>query len=152
MKIPRGFFEIGIYCPKTEHNIGTLWRSAYQLGATGIFTVGHRYRRQASDTLEAWRHIPLRQYATLDDMLMSRPYSSELIGVEMGGKSLGEFTHPLSATYLLGAEDYGLPAKVLAVCNQVVSLDAIRTPSFNVAVARTLVMYDRMMARKVALR
>ena len=34
-----GYFEIGIYNGKTEVNMGTLWRSAYQLGASGIFIV-----------------------------------------------------------------------------------------------------------------
>ncbi len=36
------YFEIGIFHPKTKENIGTLWRSAYQLGAAGIFTIGKR--------------------------------------------------------------------------------------------------------------
>lgn len=31
----RGYFEIGVYHPKTPMNVGTLWRSAYQLGAAG---------------------------------------------------------------------------------------------------------------------
>lgn len=34
------YFAIGIYHPKTEMNMGTLWRSAYQLGASYIFTIG----------------------------------------------------------------------------------------------------------------
>jgi tRNA(Leu) C34 or U34 (ribose-2'-O)-methylase TrmL len=44
------YFEIGIYHPKTRNNVGTLWRSAYQLGASGLFTIGRRYERQSSDT------------------------------------------------------------------------------------------------------
>lgn len=45
----RGYFEIGIYNNKTPSNLGTLWRSAYQLGAAGIFVIGQRYPKQASD-------------------------------------------------------------------------------------------------------
>lgn len=45
-----GYFEIGIFHSKTEQNIGTLWRSAYQLGASGIFTIGKRYKEMSSDT------------------------------------------------------------------------------------------------------
>lgn len=30
------YFEIGIFHPKHGENIGTLWRTAYQLGAAGI--------------------------------------------------------------------------------------------------------------------
>eukprot|EP01047_Picozoa_sp_COSAG01_P129466 COSAG01_NODE_58919_length_303_cov_0.759804_1_plen_52_part_10 len=35
-----GFFGIGIVHGKSRANQGTLWRSAYQLGAAFTFTVG----------------------------------------------------------------------------------------------------------------
>ncbi|MFK5282415.1 TrmH family RNA methyltransferase, partial [Lacticaseibacillus paracasei] len=46
--------------------------------------------------------------------------------------------------YLLGAEDHGLPDVVIQRCHRLVSLESVRTPSFNVAVAGSLVMYDRL--------
>jgi len=138
-----GYFEIGIYHGKNELNIGTLWRSAYQLGAAGIFTIGKRYKRQPSDTLNAMNNIPLRHYETLEEFKANRPMGATLVGVEMGCVSLSLFTHPRNAIYLLGAEDDGLPAEVLKYCNSVVSLDAVRTNSYNVAVAGSIVMYHR---------
>lgn len=143
----RGYFEIGIFHGKTPANVGTLWRSAYQMGAAGIFTIGRRYPKQASDTVQAYRHIPLRDYASFDDFLAAMPYDCPLVGVEMGGKSLGKFTHPERAVYLLGAEDHGLPQDVIARCHRLVSLPSIRTNSYNVSVAGSLVMYDRMTKR-----
>ncbi len=137
------YFEIGIYHAKTKENVGTLWRSAYQLGASGIFTIGHRYKQQHSDTLKTHRHIPLRHFRMFDEFLVQRPMGAILIGVEMDGVQLSEFTHPKQAIYLLGAEDYGLPPDILKKCNLVVSLEAVRTASYNVAVAGSLVMYDR---------
>lgn len=139
----RGYFEIGIARTKTENNIGTLWRSAYQLGAAGIFTIGRRYKCQSSDTTQAWRHIPLREYRCIEDFLEHRPFSCPIIGIEMGGQNLSTFAHPEQAIYLLGAEDSGLSTKELAACNQLISLQSARTNSFNVAVAGSLVMYDR---------
>ena len=139
----RGFFEIGIYQSKTPANIGTLWRSAYQLGATGIFVIGKRYQKQASDVLSAIKHIPLRQYETVEHFLENRPHDTQLIAVEMGGKPLSGFVHPERATYLLGAEDHGLPKAVLSKCQHIISLESIRTNSYNVAVAGSLVMYHR---------
>lgn len=139
----RGYFEIGVFAPKTETNIGTLWRSAYQLGAAGIFTIGRRYQRQGSDTTAAWRHVPLRHYPTFTDFLAARPFDAELIAVEMGGKALADFSHPQRAIYLMGAEDFGLPADVLDECDRLVSLEAINTQSFNVAVAGSIVAYSR---------
>lgn len=142
-----GFFEIGIYRGKTPENLGTLWRSAYQLGAAGVFTIGKRYDRQASDTLNTPANIPLRCYPDFASMLAARPFSAVLVAVEMGGTSLKEFRHPAQAVYILGSEDNGLPADVLSKCQFVVSLDAARRASYNVAVAGSIVMYDRLASR-----
>lgn len=141
----RGFFEIGIYHGKSSHNLGTLWRSAYQLGANGIFAVASRYpMRPASDTLASWRHIPHRRFESFDAFVEAVPYSTPIVAVEMGGRALGNYVHPERAMYLLGAEDHGLPPEILKRCHQHVSLAAVRVPSFNVAVAGSVVMYDRM--------
>lgn len=140
----RGFFEIGIFHGKSEVNIGTLWRSAYQLGAAGIFTIGRRYKTQSSDTVKAWRHIPLRHFNMIEELVLALPNSCPIIAIEMGGTTLSSFKHPLRACYLLGAEDHGLPDYALKQCHDVVSLESARTASFNVAVAGSIVLYDRM--------
>jgi tRNA G18 (ribose-2'-O)-methylase SpoU len=143
----RGFFEIGVFHPKTEENIGTLWRTAYQLGASGVFTIGRRYRRQASDTPYSSKHIPLRHFDTFDEFDAARPYNCPLIGIEMGGRPLSQMVHPMQATYLLGSEDSGIPQCVLNKCQHIVSLESVRMASYNVAVAGSLVMYHRVFAR-----
>lgn len=144
----RGFFEIGIWHPKSSENVGTLWRSAYQLGASGVFTVGARYRRQASDTVKTDRQIPMRHFSDIDDLLRTLPRGAPLVAVEMGGKPLTTFKHPPCAIYLLGAEDHGIAPDVLARCHHMVSLEAARTASYNVAIAGALVMYDRVFSGK----
>ena len=54
----RRYHAIGIVGAKNEQNVGTLWRSAFQLGAAFIFTVGTRYRSQTTDTLKShWRMV-----------------------------------------------------------------------------------------------
>ncbi len=141
----RGYFEIGICHGKTEHNLGTLWRSAFQLGASGIFSVASRYHiRQASDTYKAWRHVPLRVIDSFDAFFEQMPYGAPLVGVEMGGTPLADFTHPERAIYLLGVEDHGIPKAYLDRCHRVVSIPTVRQESLNVAVAGALVMYDRL--------
>jgi tRNA G18 (ribose-2'-O)-methylase SpoU len=144
----RGFFEVGIYRGKTPANVGTLWRSAYQMGAAGIFTVGRRYPPQCSDTVQAWRHIPCREFADFDTLIDGLPQSCPIVAVEMGGRPLSRFVHPERAVYLLGAEDNGIPPAILARCHHVVSLPACRTESYNVAVAGSLVMFDRQSKRE----
>ena len=143
-----GYFEIGIYHTKTQENIGTLWRTAWQLGASGVFTIGKRYKQQSSDTPKVTRHIPLRHFLTLDDFKYQRPIGAVLIGIEMGGIPLSDFYHPKQAIYLLGAEDHGLPQEIQDYCNCIVSLESINHASYNVAVAGSIVLYDRMFGSK----
>ena len=64
--IVRGYFGIGIENCKTGVNIGTLWRSAHNLGASFIFVIGMRYRFHPGDTTKAWLSIPLFQYSTFE--------------------------------------------------------------------------------------
>lgn len=137
----RGYCGIGIYGTKSAVNVGTLWRSAGMMGAAFIFTVGRRYPKQASDTNKTWRHIPLWHFDSLDDLRV--PHDCPLIGVEQTPKSrpLPGYRHPERAIYLLGAEDSGLPAKVLARCHQVVAIPSERC--LNVATAGSIVLYDR---------
>ena len=139
----RGYFEIGIYNTKTAVNVGTLWRSAYQLGAAGIFTIGKRYSHQVSDTTRTYRHIPMREFLTFDDFIKFRPKDACIVGVEMDGRPLSKYYHPEQAIYLLGAEDYGLPDNIIRQCDFVISIETIRIESFNVAIAGSIVMYHR---------
>lgn len=136
-------FGIGIYQPKTHHNIGLLWRSAYILGASYIFTIEGKYKRQASDVLKSWSEIPLFQYDSFEEFYNNLPYSCRLIGIELAptAQSLESFEHPSIACYLLGAEDNGLPNKILNQCHGLVQLKG--NHSLNVSVSGSIVLHDR---------
>lgn len=69
----RGYFGIGCWHPKYEQNIGTLFRSAVAFGAAYVFTVGRRYRKQASDTGNAMGVIPLYHFKDMDDLKKHLP-------------------------------------------------------------------------------
>lgn len=144
MNIKRGYFGIGVYHIKNGCNLGTLWRSAYQLGAAFIFTIGKRYKKQSSDTPKSWQHIPLYHFADMEQFLGFVPHDCRVVAIEMGGASLVDYKHHERCIYLLGAEDYGLPRDVVGKCHTLVSIPSIRTESYNVAVAGSLAMYDRM--------
>ena len=139
----RGYFGIGIFNGKNTANIGTLWRSANILGADFIFTIGKRYQKQCSDTMKTPRHIPLFQYADYDDFFRHIPYGCPVIGVELDDNAtpLREFKHPEHCIYLLGAEDHGIPQNILSRCQETVQL--LGDYCYNVAVAGSIVMYDR---------
>jgi tRNA G18 (ribose-2'-O)-methylase SpoU len=137
----RGFYGIGIVGSKTPLNVGTLWRSAGILGASYIFTAGRRYPQQASDTIKAWRHTPFFEFDHADALFDAIPKGCVPVAVEMGGRPLHAVVHPERAVYILGAEDTGIPARVLDRCPLVVSIPGDH--SLNVAVAGSIVLYDR---------
>lgn len=144
----RGYFGIGIEHPKTGVNVGTLWRTAHNFGASFIFTIGHRYNKQPSDTTKAWRSIPLYGFTSFDEFYGHMPYDCELVGVEYPhatARPLSTFTHPQRAIYLLGAEDRGLSKLALKKCHRFTYISGSRLEqSLNVATAGSIIMYDRL--------
>jgi tRNA(Leu) C34 or U34 (ribose-2'-O)-methylase TrmL len=144
----RGYWGIGVYRPKKEHNFGTILRNAYSFGASFVYTIGPRFKRQAADTARAWRHVPVFCYGGIEDLLAHLPYGCSLVGVELVKEAiyLPRFSHPERACYLLGAEDCGLPRDVIARCEY-----AVRIPGaaycLNLASAATIMMYDRVAKR-----
>lgn len=141
----RGYFAVGVYHPKTEANIGSLYRTAHLYGAAFVFTVGHRYQRQATDTPKTPLHTPLFHFATVDDLVEHLPHGAPLVGIELDprGRSLPDYDHPDRAVYLLGAEDRGLPQHVIDQCHSIVEIPSVEPQSMNVAVAGSIVIYDR---------
>jgi len=139
----RGFFAVGIEHTKNAINVGTLWRSAQAFGASYIFTIGRRYKTQASDTTKAWKHTPLFHFDTFGEFYEHLPHDCRLVGVEINdlAESLPHYSHPERVVYLLGAEDHGLSNDALVRCH-----DLIQIPSaycLNVSTAGSIVMYDR---------
>ena len=81
-----GFYGIGIYNSKSADNVGTLWRTAFMLGASYIFTIGSRNAwEKSADTYKAWRHVPAFRYADWGAFSAAAPYSTVWVAVEMGG-------------------------------------------------------------------
>ena len=71
----------------------------------------------------------------LSDELLSTP--TELPGIP-------PYRCSQRAVYILGAEDTGLPESVVRACHRHVALPSVHYESFNVAVAGSIVMYDRL--------
>lgn len=141
----RGYFGVAIWHPKSEVNVGTLWRSSFLYDAAFIATIGRRYEKQSSDTPGVANHVPLQHYSDIDDLIAHLPHGCPLVGVELDERAhmLDRYTHPQRAVYLLGAEDHGLPWKVLDRCHQIVQIPGVRPWSMNVSVAGAIVLYDR---------
>ncbi|MEP5255439.1 MAG: RNA methyltransferase [Winogradskyella arenosi] len=137
------FFGIGIQNGKTPENLGVLWRSAQNLGASFIFTIGNRYAKQACDTHNAVKSMPYFHYDTFEDFFNNLPKGARLVGVELTDEAvpLETFQHPRRCVYLLGAEDHGLSSQAIEKSHFLVKFTS--EFSLNVAVAGSIVLYDR---------
>ncbi|MEN8886620.1 MAG: RNA methyltransferase [Winogradskyella sp.] len=137
------FFGIGIQNGKTPENLGALWRTAQNLGASFIFTIGNRYAKQASDTHNAVKSMPYFHYDNFDDFFNNLPKGARLVGVELTdtAEALETFHHPRRCVYLLGAEDNGLTNEAIEKSHFLVKFNS--QLSLNVAIAGSIVMYDR---------
>lgn len=123
-------------------NVGTLWRSAQIFGAAFIFTIGKRIKRQSSDTMNTAGAIPLFEHDDFESFYSAIPHDCQLVGVELdeGSVPIEGFVHPKRCIYLLGAEDNGIPPKVIERCHKLIQLPL---GNYNVAMAGTVAMYDR---------
>ena len=143
----RGYYGIGIEHPKTIQNIGTLWRSAFCFGASFIFTIGDRYRKQCSDTLNTPKHIPYFRLDNIDQFKRFIPYDCIPVGIELfaESQSLETFSHPERAIYILGPEDGGISREMKNICKYLIKFKSLYC--LNVASAGTVIMYDRQTKR-----
>ena len=141
--LEQGFFGIGIQNGKTPENLGVLWRSAQNLGASYIFTIGNRYAKQACDTHKAVGAMPYFHYENFEDFYKHLPKGARIVGVEITDKSetLEDFKHPRRCVYLLGAEDNGLTKTAIKKSHFLVKFSSVE--SLNVAVAGSIVLYDQ---------
>jgi tRNA G18 (ribose-2'-O)-methylase SpoU len=97
---------------------------------------------------KAWKHLPLFHYEAFDAFHKCIPRESLLIGVELVDKSedIINYVHPERAVYLLGAEDSGLPDKILNKCHRIIQIPGRHC--LNVATAGSIILYDRLLKWK----
>ena len=81
-------------------------------------------------------------YDSVDDFKHHIPNGCPLVFIEQSGSSkpINDFTQPKSATYVLGAEDEGVPQQFM---QDEVTVHAETPMCLNVAVAGSLVMFHR---------
>ena len=137
----RGYCGIALYNPKTPMNIGTVFRNCMCLNSDFVCIIGSRYKKfknQASDTTNTWKHKPVYEYGGLDDFYKHIPHDCQLVAVEVDGQSIKDFNHPERAIYLFGPEDGSLPK---IDCKRI----KIETSfCLNLAVATGIVLFDRL--------
>lgn len=144
MKSPaNGYLGIGIYNVKRTHNFGALIRTARVFGADFVFSVGNRNPQEQS-SIGAELSLPLFHFKTLDEFVGAIPVNARLVCVELTAEAIDirTYKHPPRAVYLLGPEDGTLPDSILRRHDTVILPGA---HPLNVAMAATVVLYDRVL-------
>ena len=102
---------------------------------------GQRYARSITDTMKAYRHLPMLQ---VEDLHKAVPYDCVPIAVDLieGARSLVDYVHPERAFYIFGAEDATLGQRVLSWCRDVIYVPTNRR--MNLAATVNVVLYDRL--------
>ena len=137
-------FAIGIFQGKTAFNTVNLRKVATQLGADFVFVIHPRYRnRKPLEQSDLPGCVPYIEYLNFNDFASKAKEGWVFCGIEMDGEDLVQFEHPRKAIYILGAEDNGLPMLVQQACRHIINIPSVRSESFNVTCAGSIVMYDR---------
>lgn len=136
----RGFAAIGLDNPKSACNIGSALRACGVYGAAMLATTGARFGRAATDTMNAYRHMPWLRVDDLHDIL---PYDCVPVAVDLieGATPLPEYKHPERAFYVFGAEDATLGQRTLSWCRDVVYVPT--NGCMNLAATVNVILYDR---------
>ncbi|WP_425410607.1 RNA methyltransferase [Hyphococcus sp.] len=140
----RGYFGIGSERISKPMNLGAVLRTAHAFNASFAFTIAahHNARKiNLSDTANSVAHLPVYEWATLDEMHL--PKGCVLVGIELDEKAvaLPGFRHPLNAAYLLGPEKGDLSLEARKLCSHIVKIPT--RFCVNLSIAAALVMYDR---------
>lgn len=143
----RGFFGIGVEGVGNAANVGSLFRSAHAFGAAFVFTVAADYTRRkgrAADTSDTPGELPFYDMPDVESLIL--PQGVRLVGVEIteDAHELPSFRHPPQAAYVLGRERGSLTPAMIERCEAVVKIPT--RFSLNLAIAGTLVMYDRLIS------
>ncbi len=140
----RGYCAIGLDNPKCRENVGSALRAAGVYGAAFMACSVRRVVPGVTDTMKAFRHLPLLY---VDDLKKVIPHDCVPVAVDIidGAIPLPRYVHPERAFYIFGAEDATLGAEVLSWCRDVVVIPT--KACMNLAATVNVVLYDRMAKR-----
>tara|TARA_R100001086_G_scaffold249569_1_gene189759 strand:+ start:910 stop:1359 length:450 start_codon:yes stop_codon:yes gene_type:complete len=141
----RGFAGIGLDNPKCNNNVGSVLRACANFDASFLAIRGKRYGHACTDTMKAYKHLPLFNVENLKDII---PRDCVPVAVDLieGAIPLTEYQHPERTFYIFGAEDATLGERITSFCRDVVYIPTYKC--MNLAATVNVVLYDRMMKRK----
>lgn len=136
------YVGIGLDNPKFDINVGAVMRAAGVYNADFMAASGKRFKSAKTDTMKAYRRIPLFRP---DNVLDLMPFDCVPVAVDLvpDAIALPEYKHPKRAFYIFGAEDATLGDRILSRCR-----DKIYVPTngcMNLAATVNVILYDRLL-------
>lgn len=140
----RGYCGVGLFAPKNEVNVGGALRACGVYDAAFMLVQGQRFKRMSTDTMKAYRHIPV---TSVVDLHAALPFDCVPVAVELieGARSLFSYVHPERALYIFGPEDSSLGERTLSWCRDIVYIPT--SGCMNLAACVNVVLYDRLAKR-----
>lgn len=137
----RGFASVALDNPKCMANVGGALRACGVYGASLMVVSGSRFQRSRTDTMKAYRHMPVLRVGDVFDAI---PYDCVPVAVDLleDAKPLPDYTHPERAFYIFGAEDATLGQRITGRCRDKVFIPTTRC--MNLAATVNVVLYDRL--------
>jgi len=137
----RGYCGIGLDNPKFDVNVGAALRAAGVYNASFVAATGKRFKRQNTDTMCSYRHLPFFRPSNLREVL---PFDCVPVAVDLieGATPLPEYQHPARAFYIFGGEDATLGSRITDWCR-----DRVYIPTsgcMNLAATVNVILYDRL--------
>ena len=130
-----------------DFNFGSVIRSANGFNAEHIFYYGMRkFDRRAAVGTYVYSSV---KYLETFDQVLALKDTYEFVGLENTGKTnmlnTFQWSKHKKPLIILGEEQIGIPEEFLQICDRIVEIPMSGSvPSFNVASAATVAMYDFM--------
>jgi TrmH family RNA methyltransferase len=137
---PAGPLAIALWGVRDAGNVGTVIRAAHAFGASSV-ALGPRCAdpygpRATRASMGAIFGVPMARFAGVGELPGVVVGLSARAAVPLRGAVHGE------VTLLVGGERDGLPADVLAACDEVRSIPQVSGDSLNAAMAATVALYE----------
>lgn len=147
-KLERGFF-IALDSIEDPSNVGSIARSAWNLGCLGILTSKDRAAglTPAAEKVASggFEHVPFETVSNLaSELITLKELGFWVYGLDgESPQSLLETDLGAKSVVVIGSEDSGLRKPVEGACDALISIpQTIRAQSFNAAVAGAIVGYE----------
>jgi len=137
----RGYSCIALDNPNFDSNVGGALRAAQCYGADLAVISGDKFKKESTDTMKAYKHIPTILGKNIFDNL---PYDCIPVAVDLieGAIALPKYGHPERAFYIFGPENSTLGKEITDRCQ-----DIVYVPTefcMNLAATVNVVLYDRL--------